>query len=210
MGRPKKSELGPVPTSERLLQQAMELFAERGFDAVAVRDITRPLGLTEATLYIHYKNKAALLDAIFDRLEQNLISPAFTVPPPESFGGQPDLGAGDYLTIGARRFFARTSRETLLTWRILMVSQYRYESARSRLETDILDAPCRYFARLLESMKVAGKVARDTDCESMGRVIASVFFEYSFRTNLQAAWEGAHPDVFERLEGQLRSLARAL
>lgn len=210
MGRPKKSETGPIPTNERLLQQAMELFAERGFDSVAVRDITRPLGLTEATLYIHYKNKADLLETIFERLEQNLISPAFSVPPPESFLGEEELDVGEYLIAGAKRFFARADRETVLTWRILMVSQYRYASARTRVEADLLDAPCRYFAGLLASMMAAGKIRGDADTESMGRVIAAVFFQYSFRTNLQAAWEGAHSGEFERLENEIKSVARSL
>ena len=208
MGRPRKSEMGPIPTRERLLQQAMELFAERGFEAVSVRDITKPLGLTEATLYIHFQNKAALLEAIFQRMKESLIAPGFAVPPADAFDGEPAVE--DILIDGARRFFSRAGRETLLTWRILMVSQYRYESARDRVRTDLLEAPARFFAALLRTMQEAGAIRRDVENAAMGRAVAGVFFQYSFRTNLQAAWEGEAPGEFDRLVEELRMIARAL
>jgi AcrR family transcriptional regulator len=210
MGRPKKSEMGPVPTRERLLQKALELFARKGFEAVSVRDITRPLGLTEATLYIHYDNKAALLESIFERMEEKLIAPAFTPPPPEAFRGNAPVDLADVLIAGAKRFYGRTDRETLLTWRILMISQYRYESARNSLESHLLDTPRRFFVALLESLKAARKIPESTDAETAGRTIAALFFHYSFRSNLQAAGEDESPQEFERLSQDLRLVARAV
>jgi len=102
MGRPKKSELGPVPTKERILQKALELFATRGYDAVSVRDITNPLELNQATLYIYYKNKAALLDAIFKRLEERLIEPGFVVPPVKYFSAMESFNLATFLIEGAK------------------------------------------------------------------------------------------------------------
>lgn len=210
MGRPKKSEMGSVPTRERLYQKALELFAERGFDAVSVRDITRPLGLTEATLYIHYENKAALLDAIFERFEKNLLEPGLMPPPPRFFSGGDPLDVADYLIRGAKRFFSKVNRETLLTWRILMISQYRSESARRSLEAHLLDSPRRFFSAMLEGMKQAGKIAPDIDTEVAGRTVSALFFHFSFRANLQAAWEGEDPQEFERLAKDLQLIARGL
>lgn len=210
MGRPKKSEMGPVPTAERLLRKALELFARRGFDAVSVRDITRPLGLNEATLYIHYRNKSALLDAIFDRLKQNLIDPGFRVPPPETFGGE---GGGDpvtYLVEGAKHFFSRADRETLLTWRLLMINQYGHQAARHSLEEQLLNAPVRFVTSLLENMQAAGKIRRDVDCRSAGRIIAALFFDYSFRSNLKAAWDEDADGEFARLSEDLAAFTESL
>ncbi|MER6399020.1 TetR/AcrR family transcriptional regulator [Kitasatospora sp. NPDC059973] len=48
----------------RLLQAAVESFAERGFHATTTRDIATAAGMSPAALYIHYPSKAALLAEI--------------------------------------------------------------------------------------------------------------------------------------------------
>lgn len=54
-------------TKNEYLFQAMRLFAERGYDAVGVADIAKAVGCTTSALYKHYKNKAALFDAIIEQ-----------------------------------------------------------------------------------------------------------------------------------------------
>jgi len=210
MGRPKKSEMGSIPTMERILQKAMELFAHRGFDAVSVRDITSSLDLNQATLYLYFNNKAALLDAIFHRLEENLIKPGFTVLPIDFFESQDSFDLAEFLIEGAQRFFTRANQETRQTWRILLTSQYRHESARNSVETQLLNAPISYFVALIENMKAAGKLRLNVDPSNVGQILAAIFFEYSFRANLQNAWEGENPAAFEKLCQDLRQLARLL
>ncbi|MCF7928471.1 MAG: TetR/AcrR family transcriptional regulator [Spirochaetales bacterium] len=209
MGRPKKSERDAASTQELLFRKALELFALRGFDAVSVRDITGSLGLNEATLYIHYSSKAALLDAIFSRLEKSLINPGFKVPPPEVFKGAGAFDPADFLLEGAERFFNQTDKETLLTWRLLMTSQFRYESARRSVKNHLLDTPVRFFSAILENMQAAGRIPSDVECRSAGRIIAALFFDYSFRANLNAAWGEESKGDFTHLAEDLRFFIRS-
>ncbi|MGW4894862.1 TetR/AcrR family transcriptional regulator [Kitasatospora sp. NPDC004240] len=69
------ADLGPLLTggagadprpeaARRLLQAAVESFAERGFHATTTRDIATAAGMSPAALYIHYPSKAALLAEI--------------------------------------------------------------------------------------------------------------------------------------------------
>lgn len=210
MGRPRKSDLGPVPTRERLLQKALELFSERGFDAVSVRDITKPLGLTEGTLYVHYAGKEALLDAIFQRLEERLIGPGFSAPDPDPPPQTESFDLADHLMTGARRFFRNADRETLLTWRLLMITQYRYTSARAGVEAYLLNAPVRHFTSMLQTLQEAGLVRTGLNIDSAGRTIAAVFFQFSFRANLNATWGTRRPRELEELERDLRFVVRGM
>ncbi|MGW6916448.1 TetR/AcrR family transcriptional regulator [Kitasatospora sp. NPDC054939] len=50
--------------ARRLLQAAVESFAERGFHATTTRDIATGAGMSPAALYIHYPSKAAVLAEI--------------------------------------------------------------------------------------------------------------------------------------------------
>ena len=216
MGRPKKTETGAFPTRERILATAIELFARYGYDAVSVRDITKALGLNEASLYNHFTNKADLLASIFRRLDERLIRPAFTSLPPGIFQGEGPFDLAEFLVNGARRFFRRADHDTLLTWRILMSNQYRYEAARDSVRTHLLEAPRLFFTDILSSLKEAGRIPQGTDCESVGRVIAAVFFDYSFRSNLDIAWneeaveEDEDEEDLKRLGEDLKLVASAL
>jgi AcrR family transcriptional regulator len=49
---------------QRILGVAKELFTQRGFANVAVRDICRAADVTPPTLYYYFKNKEALFDAV--------------------------------------------------------------------------------------------------------------------------------------------------
>jgi AcrR family transcriptional regulator len=56
-----------LPTREAILDAAEILFAERGVDGVAVRDLARQLGLTPSSLYNHFPGKQALYEAVLER-----------------------------------------------------------------------------------------------------------------------------------------------
>ena len=57
-----------VDTKERILETALALFAEGGYEAVSTGEIAGALGLTKGALYRHYRNKRAILDAIVARM----------------------------------------------------------------------------------------------------------------------------------------------
>ncbi len=56
-----------LPTRAVILDTAERLFAERGVDGVALRDLAREMNLTAPSLYNHFPSKQALYDAVLDR-----------------------------------------------------------------------------------------------------------------------------------------------
>ena len=57
-------------TRELILQTALKLFSQKGFEAVSVRDIATELELTAPALYVHFKSKQDILEAILRRMEE--------------------------------------------------------------------------------------------------------------------------------------------
>lgn len=49
---------------QQILQRALELFAERGYDAVGVQEICAAAGVSKPTLYHYFGNKHGLLEAL--------------------------------------------------------------------------------------------------------------------------------------------------
>lgn len=58
-------------TKQEILNAALDLFSVRGYEATSISQIADAVGIRKASLYSHFENKQAILDAIVkDVLEQ--------------------------------------------------------------------------------------------------------------------------------------------
>lgn len=55
-------------TKQKILDEALTLFSEKGYANVLVNDIAERVGIKAPSLYKHYKNKQAIFDAIIDEM----------------------------------------------------------------------------------------------------------------------------------------------
>ncbi len=62
LGEPEKS------TRDRILDVALDLFIEKGFDKTSLREIAEQLGFSKAALYYHFASKDDILMALHQRL----------------------------------------------------------------------------------------------------------------------------------------------
>ena len=51
-----------METRERILWEALGLFAQKGFEAVSVRELAGAVGIRESSLYNHFKSKQDIFD----------------------------------------------------------------------------------------------------------------------------------------------------
>ncbi len=54
-------------TSEKIIDAAIELFAQNGYDRVTTEEIAQQAGFSEKTLFRHFKSKQNLLERAIDR-----------------------------------------------------------------------------------------------------------------------------------------------
>src|SRR5580692_1433698 len=57
-------------TRERILNVALDLFTEKGYDGTSLREIAERLGVTKAALYYHFASKEDILMALHMRLHE--------------------------------------------------------------------------------------------------------------------------------------------
>lgn len=57
-------------TKEKILENALELFAQSGYPGTSMSDIASRLGITKAALYKHYAGKQEILDSIILRMNE--------------------------------------------------------------------------------------------------------------------------------------------
>ena len=59
-------------TREEIQRVALELFSERGYDAVSMREISERLGITKAALYYHFEGKADIVRSLLASYNEQL------------------------------------------------------------------------------------------------------------------------------------------
>lgn len=65
-----------MDTKQRILDEALTLFSEKGYANVFVGDIAERVGIKAPSLYKHYKNKRAIFDAIIDLMNSRFAEQA--------------------------------------------------------------------------------------------------------------------------------------
>ena len=65
-----------MDTKQRILDEALTLFSEKGYANVFVGDIAEAVGIKAPSLYKHYKSKKAIFDAIIDLMNQRFAEQA--------------------------------------------------------------------------------------------------------------------------------------
>lgn len=79
MGEPRQPERKGEETKYRILDTAITLFAERGFEACTMRDIAAAVGIKAPAIYNHYSSKenvlAAAMEHIMGRFFWSLLGP---------------------------------------------------------------------------------------------------------------------------------------
>ena len=59
-------------TREKIMDVALHMFSERGYEAVSIRDICGEVGIKESTLYYHFKNKKDILDSLVAKFRAHI------------------------------------------------------------------------------------------------------------------------------------------
>lgn len=57
-------------TKQKILDVSLDLFSQKGFSAISIRDICAQVMIKESSVYYHFKNKQAIFDELLHRFEQ--------------------------------------------------------------------------------------------------------------------------------------------
>ncbi len=108
-----------LPAGERrrqLLDAALEILADEGFDAVNVESVARRAGVTRPVVYDQFGDLDGLLVALVDREEATALAPLEGILSDPGDGTDPDR----FLVDGVR-VFLRAVRAAPKTWRLVLM-----------------------------------------------------------------------------------------
>jgi len=65
-------QISKLETRNTLLEVALELFVENGFETTGISEIAQKAGVAVGTIYLHFGDKEGLLSAILENLADNI------------------------------------------------------------------------------------------------------------------------------------------
>lgn len=160
-------------TKERIMETALELFAEKGYLGTSMNDIAKQLGFTKAALYKHYTSKQEILNRIVERMNEMDYERAKQFEMPE--GNLTEIVAA-YQNTPIEKVRAY-SKAQFLHWReeefssrfrkMLTLEQYRDPEMAQLYQKYLATGPVDYMAAIFRGL---------TDSEENARHLALEFY----------------------------------
>ncbi len=151
-------------TKNLIIQKALDLFSERGYDAVSVDQIAKEVGIKAPSLYNHYPSKQAIFDAIFedvaksyeedtDKIDIHVQNVAQDVP---SFNG---ISVEDLMEKVHGVFYYSLRDEKMCKFRKLMtIEQFRSSKISKLYSQRYVDRLVAYHSDIFKNLIATGEL----------------------------------------------------
>ena len=205
-------------TKERILETALELFAQNGYLGTSMNDIAQRLGFTKAALYKHYTSKQEILDSIVERMNQMDYARAESYEMPET---EPDGFAEAYLHTPVQKIraysmaqFDHWTKEPFSSnfRKMLTLEQYR-DPKLARLYHDYLaTGPTEYMAAIFRKLTDSDEAAMQLALDFYGPMfLLYSVYDGAADKDAVSALLGEHMDRFiARVESDRKGSGAAL
>ncbi len=146
-------------TKEVILQVALRLFSERGYNGVGIRDIANEIGIRESALYKHYRSKQDIFNAILKDIDGRYQALAPSFAPPENaaaLGGEQGIREELFRISRAMfHFYLKTEYGAQLR-RMLAAEQFRNSDAGNCFRELVLNNGLGYISSIFASLVKEG------------------------------------------------------
>jgi AcrR family transcriptional regulator len=186
-----------MTTRDRILNEALTLFAQNGYDGTSVEDIAEKVGIKAPSLYNHFKGKEDILNALIDNAEARY---------EESFGSEQHIGK----IPESREDFVRVTMERILfTMRDPMIRKIRKFLVQEQFRSDRLAAITtrhqlegvqKMYTRIIEGMMEKGLFVKDDPALLATELVSPVVLWIS-QADRQPQFE---QEIIDRIERHIR------
>ena len=193
-------------TKQEILDAALELFSVQGFEATSIAQIAGAVGIRKASLYSHFENKQAILDALVQEvLEQYAMHSVFAKTDWEKDSGNLPLTPDEAVQMIGEQIRYILHNSTVSRARKMLVIEQFQNPDLAKLQTkqnysDVLG----YFTGLVKQLIRQGVLAED-DPEIMA---AQFCLPISVWINLCDREPEREPEVMELVEKHIRQFFR--
>ena len=176
-----EGESEKIPTKQKILDCAVDLFAIKGYTETTIREIASEVGLKEASLYNHFPSKNAILEYILDEYANVARSSA----DPDKMLTLKDNPTPDGILACMRIVFPEGKEEYFLKRLfVILQEQHRNPIVRKFVSEEIILSTENVIWSIIDKLRSFGIIRPDTDPDFWVRVHSSLIYSFANRSLL--------------------------
>lgn len=149
-------------TKKKILDVSLELFSQKGYSAVSIRDICKYVEIKESSVYYHFENKQSIFDELLNMFTQ-IAQGMMTQLENGLADGQNSFSDG-FNTV-TNCFFEQYLMDEFCNkvMRIMFIEQFNNEDVRKLYQHWLMDEPLNFQRKIFSVLTSAGMI---TNCDS--------------------------------------------
>ena len=145
-----------MTTKEKIMDVALHMFSERGYEAVSIRDICGEVGIKESTLYYHFKNKMDILDSLIAKFKEHIEELLIHIDEmPSGKTKKKNAGSKDIIDSYMMDSYLFDPFCNLMI-RLMMIEQFHNEEMRALYEKTMFTDPYDIYLRVFRMLAIKG------------------------------------------------------
>lgn len=164
-------------TKEKIFNVSLDLFSQKGYDSVSLREIAEEVGIKKSSIYSHYPSKESILMDIFDyftqQFEYNPIVNNDKIKLDENnpFLEDPIL----FYHMGSEAIKQMVFQETnLKIWKLILIQMHHNETIKLFFQNEILVKPLVFWNGFFTLLKEKGIIREDSN----PKLLAKQYFSF--------------------------------
>ena len=159
-------------TKQRIVEEAMKLFAVNGYEAVSIREIADAVGIGNTALYKHFASKQEIFDTIVEQSKERYLAKCTAAVTEEI------RGAEQVKAVCLKMFRYQTSDEWIVLFRrMLILEQFRNPQMAAIYKEFFVDIPMRRQQEIFRALMDEG-LMKKRDPEALALELYAPFFMY--------------------------------
>ena len=170
-----------IPTRQKILECAVELFAEKGYTETSIRELASAVGLKEASLYNHFSSKNAILEFILEEYTE-FTRAAFERDKVATIKDNPT--ADGILSCMQLVFPKEKAGYYLKELCVILQEQHRNPAVRKFITDHFIHRNEQVIRDLIQALKDFNIIRQDTDPDFWIKLHSSLLYSFSSRLML--------------------------
>lgn len=184
-------------TKQKILNVSLELFSQKGYSAVSIRDICGYVQIKESSVYYHFRNKQAILDELLHQFEE--VATSMMTQLEQGMMGQSMTAEGNFYEKVCEIFFENYLMDEFCNkmMRLLSIEQFNNEDVRKLYDFWMFDKPLEFQGKVFSMLKNFGFI-RDDDSNYLAVKYYAPIYCYTQRWLFSGELSEEHKNVFRR------------
>ncbi|MCR5027144.1 MAG: TetR/AcrR family transcriptional regulator [Methanobrevibacter sp.] len=153
-------------TKEKIFNVALDLFSQKGYDSVSLREIAEEVGIKKSSIYSHYRSKEEILMDIFDYFKQQFeYNPIINNEEIKLSEDNPLLKDPElFYHKGSEAIKQMIFQETnFKIWKLILIQMHHNETIKLFFQNEILVKPLLFWNGFFTMLKEQGIIREDSN-----------------------------------------------